>query len=88
MPRRESVPDEKKIDAIIRQGKYDYFTQKGVYKNPYRSGSAEFNAYERGWMQSLKQVKHPFPGGSNVGPSFADRYRNMPNWRGPGDDKD
>lgn len=50
------MPDDNKVDEIIRQGKDDYFTNNGVYNNPYRAGSAEFNAYERGWMQSLKRV--------------------------------
>ena len=41
---------------IIAQGKADYFSHKGGYKNPYAGGKpAEFNAYERGWMQSLKR---------------------------------
>ena len=39
---------------IIARGKSDYFAQKGVYRNPYPPSSAEFNHYERGWMQSLK----------------------------------
>lgn len=41
---------------IIAQGKADYFSYKGVYKNPHTDGTpADFNAYERGWMQSLKR---------------------------------
>lgn len=41
---------------IIAQGKADYFSHKGVYVNPYKDGTpANFNAYERGWMQSLKR---------------------------------
>lgn len=41
---------------IIAQGKADYFSHKGVYKNPHVGGRfADFNAYERGWMQSLKR---------------------------------
>lgn len=40
--------------TIITKGKSDYFLFKGVYANPYPSGTAEFNHYERGWMQSLK----------------------------------
>ena len=39
---------------IIAKGKSDYFSQKGVYSNPYPPASPEFNHYERGWMQSLK----------------------------------
>lgn len=47
------MPDE---SEIIAQGKADYFSHKGVYNNPYKSGPpADFNAYERGWMQSLKR---------------------------------
>lgn len=41
-------------NQIIAKGKSDYFTDRGVYKNPYAPNSAEFNHYERGWMQSLK----------------------------------
>ena len=39
---------------IVNTGKKDYFVNKGIYKNPHPYGSPEFNAYERGWMQSLK----------------------------------
>ena len=39
---------------IVSSGKNDYYSHKGVYKNPYASGTIECNAYERGWMQSLK----------------------------------
>lgn len=75
-------------EDIIRQGKDDYFTQKGHYANPYPPGSDKFNAYERGWMQSLKRVQKPFPGGSGSKRSFAENYRNAPNWKGPGDSDD
>jgi hypothetical protein len=40
---------------INREGAQKYFTDKGVYKNPYPVGSIEFNEFERGWMQSLKK---------------------------------
>ena len=39
---------------IIAKGKSDYYTLKGVYKNPHPMASPEFNHYERGWTQSLK----------------------------------
>lgn len=39
---------------IIANGKTDYFSLKGAYRNPYPPASEEFNHYERGWMQSLK----------------------------------
>ncbi len=88
--RKPVTANEERIDEIVRQGKSDYFTTKGNYENPYKSGTAEHNAYERGWMQSLKRVSKPFPGGSGKAGSYslADRYRNMPGWRGPGDDQD
>lgn len=75
-------------EDIIRQGKSDYFTQKGHYDNPYPTGSDEFNAYERGWMQSLKRMKNPYPVETGSTKSFADKYRNMPNWESPGDSDD
>jgi hypothetical protein len=46
---------------IIVKGKSDYYTLKGIYKNPYPLASQEFNHYERGWTQSLK-----FDGGKLV----------------------
>lgn len=42
------------LDAIRTTAKADYFAKKGKYCNPYPPNSPEFNAYERGWMQSLK----------------------------------
>lgn len=42
------------LDAIRATAKADYFVKKGKYGNPYPPNSPEFNAYERGWMQSLK----------------------------------
>lgn len=47
------MPDE---SEIIAHGKADYFSHRGAYSNPYKAGPlADFNAYERGWMQSLKR---------------------------------
>ncbi len=46
---------------IVFKGKSDYYTFKGIYKNPYPTASQEFNHYERGWTQSLK-----FDGGKLV----------------------
>lgn len=43
------------FDEIIRQGAQQYFVDKGVYRNPHLHGSDAFNAFERGWMQSLKK---------------------------------
>ncbi|MDO6444139.1 hypothetical protein [Marinobacter sp. 2_MG-2023] len=75
-------------EDVIRQGKDDYFSQKGRYANPYPRGSEKFNAYERGWMQSLKSVKKPYPQVSGGSKSLADKYRSLPNWKGPGDSDD
>lgn len=53
MSEKTQIPDE---SEIIAQGKADYFSHRGVYSNPYKAGPpAHFNAYERGWMQSLKR---------------------------------
>lgn len=40
---------------IKNLGEKKYFQDQGVYRNPYPIGSAEFNDFERGWMQSLKK---------------------------------
>lgn len=31
------------------------YAEGGKYRNPYGLNAAEFNAYERGWMQALKR---------------------------------
>ncbi|MBG7619012.1 hypothetical protein I5R65_06015 [Herbaspirillum sp. AP02] len=43
------------MEKYIREGAAAYYSQQGGYKNPYQHGSEEFNAFERGWMQSLKK---------------------------------
>ena len=43
------------LAKINRLGRQKYFKDRGVYRNPYPPGSPEFNEFERGWMQSLKQ---------------------------------
>lgn len=40
--------------TIVNRGKNDYFSNRGVYTNPYKMGTPGYNDYERGWMQSLK----------------------------------
>lgn len=32
-----------------------YFNKERNYKNPYSSGTPEYNAFERGWTQALKR---------------------------------
>lgn len=41
-------------DGPRQRGTREYFLHRGEYRNPFPHGSAEFNEYERGWMQSLK----------------------------------
>ncbi len=43
------------LAEINKLGRRKYFEDRGVYQNPYSPGSSEFNEFERGWMQSLKQ---------------------------------
>lgn len=43
------------LSEIKRQGARKYFDDKGAYRNQYPLGSAEYNEFERGWMQSLKK---------------------------------
>jgi hypothetical protein len=45
----------KQEDGPRQRGEREYFLHRGEYRNPYEVGSADFNAYERGWMQSLKR---------------------------------
>jgi hypothetical protein len=42
-------------DAVRQRGAREYFSHRGEYRNPYTFGSADYNSYERGWMQSLKR---------------------------------
>lgn len=44
-----------KPEQIRESGARDYFAMSGKYSNPYAIGTAEHDAYERGWMQSLKR---------------------------------
>lgn len=50
----DSKPPLEENDPRER-GQREYFLYRGQYRNPYESGSAKYNAYERGWMQSLKR---------------------------------
>jgi hypothetical protein len=43
------------FSEICKLGGLSYFDDGGIYRNPYHIGSAEFNEFERGWMQSLKR---------------------------------
>jgi hypothetical protein len=60
------------LREINKLGAKKYFEDHGVYRNPYPPGSAEFNEFERGWMQSLKKdnaclvQKDKMPPSSNV----------------------
>lgn len=65
------------LDEVIRQGAQRYFTDKGVYRNPHPAGSDEFNAFERGWMQSLKKNDGRLVDSLSPGPP-SDKRRNTP----------
>lgn len=43
------------LSAITAKGASDYYSMKGEYLSPYQRGTPEHDAYERGWMQSLKR---------------------------------
>jgi hypothetical protein len=43
------------LDEITRQAAQRYYVDKGIYRNPHAPGSDAYNAFERGWMQSLKK---------------------------------
>lgn len=32
-----------------------HFREETSYRNPYKIGTSEFNAFERGWVQALKR---------------------------------
>lgn len=40
---------------IINRGMQDYLNRPQDYRNPYGTGTPDYNAYERGWMQALKR---------------------------------
>lgn len=47
-------------DKIIARARNDYReTGRCAYANPFASGSTGFTAYERGWVQALKQDDKP-----------------------------
>jgi hypothetical protein len=52
MPSGESSSSE--LDGIRHCGEREYFQHRGEYRNPFEMGSDAYNAYERGWMKSLK----------------------------------
>ncbi|WP_312144168.1 MULTISPECIES: hypothetical protein [Stutzerimonas stutzeri subgroup] len=39
-----------------KEGKESYFSNKRRYENRYPLGSTEYDAFERGWSQSLKKT--------------------------------
>lgn len=72
------------LAEIEKLGRRKYFEDRGVYQNPYSPVSPEFNEFERGWMQSLKQndgglVKQsPLPVGDEPDvKAQAERYRSL-----------
>ncbi len=43
------------MNKHIEEGGKSFHKNKGRYINPFRSGSVEFNDFERGWSQELKR---------------------------------
>ncbi|UEG61608.1 hypothetical protein [Stutzerimonas chloritidismutans] len=41
--------------AAYKEGKESYFSNKGRYENRYPLGSTEYDAFERGWSQSINK---------------------------------
>lgn len=44
----------------IKEGMDSFNKNKVKYKNPYKKGSAEYNDYERGWVQALKRTPNQY----------------------------
>ena len=42
-------------NPAYREGMSSYFNKEANFKNPYSSGTPEYNAFERGWTQALKR---------------------------------
>lgn len=53
-PLIQKLDKKMNLDNVYREGEQYYFNM-GAYKNPYPSGSVEFNEFERGWTQALKR---------------------------------
>jgi hypothetical protein len=85
-------PPARGEDGARQRGAREYFVHRGEYRNPYPLGSADFNEYERGWMQSLKRnegklvsLDAPAPPGpaSTPAPSDYNAYAELKGRRGP-----
>jgi len=48
------------MSEYIREGERSFYECKWRYRNPYKSGSAEFNDFERGYFQALKRSPERF----------------------------
>jgi len=46
-------------NPAYKEGMSSYSNRNGNYKNPYSSGTPEYNAFERGWSQALKRAPYP-----------------------------
>ncbi|WP_203142651.1 hypothetical protein [Marinobacter mangrovi] len=79
--------------AAYREGKEAYRENPKSPNSPYEKGSKENEAFLRGWVQGLKASgpAHSFSadGSFRSGErTFAERYRNMPDWTKYYDDDD
>lgn len=55
------------LETIYREGEQHYFSNNGVYVNPYNNGSTEFNEFERGWTQALKRTNGSLINSTSIG---------------------
>lgn len=49
------------LENVRGEGERSYFTNNGAFICPYPHGTPEFDAFERGWVQSLKRDRTQFP---------------------------
>ena len=47
------------LENVRGEGERSYFTNNGAFICPYPHGTPEFDAFERGWVQSLKRDPNP-----------------------------
>lgn len=55
------------MSAPYKEGFESHRKNKGAYKNPYSSGTNEYNEFERGWAQAMKsQPERDYTSGKYV----------------------
>ncbi len=54
--RFQTINSESEMNKYIEEGMKSFRKNKCRYKNPYKSGSDQYNDFERGWTQALKRT--------------------------------